>query len=55
MTHKHLHFLFISGLKVSYLFAGAAESGKSTLVKQMKIIHNEGFTLDELIAFKVRL
>ena len=32
---------------------GAAESGKSTLVKQMKIIHNEGFTVDELIAFKV--
>jgi hypothetical protein len=36
------------------IFTGAAESGKSTLVKQMKIIHNEGFTFDELLAFKVR-
>lgn len=37
---------------IKILLLGAAESGKSTLVKQMKIIHNEGFTVDELIAFK---
>lgn len=34
------------------LFSGAGESGKSTLVKQMKIIHNDGFTRDELESFK---
>lgn len=33
---------------------GAAESGKSTLVKQMKIIHSHGFTKQELTSFKVR-
>ncbi len=33
--------------------SGAGESGKSTLVKQMKIIHNEGFTINELMSFKV--
>lgn len=33
--------------------SGAAESGKSTLVKQMKIIHSNGFTKQELASFKV--
>lgn len=33
---------------------GAGESGKSTLVKQMKIIHNDGFSPHELHSFKVR-
>lgn len=33
--------------------SGAAEGGKSTLVKQMKIIHNDGFSYDELLSFKV--
>ncbi|XP_054635777.1 guanine nucleotide binding protein (G protein) alpha v1 isoform X2 [Dunckerocampus dactyliophorus] len=35
------------------LLLGAAESGKSTLVKQMKIIHSNGFTKQELSSFKV--
>lgn len=34
------------------LLLGAAESGKSTLVKQMKIIHSDGFTHSELCAFR---
>lgn len=34
------------------LLLGAAESGKSTLVKQMKIIHSDGFTQSELSAFR---
>ena len=32
---------------------GAGESGKSTLVKQMKIIHSDGFSKEELNSFKV--
>lgn len=34
---------------------GAAESGKSTLIKQIKIIHSRGFSKQELISFKVWL
>ncbi|RXN02201.1 Guanine nucleotide-binding protein G(o) subunit alpha [Acipenser ruthenus] len=37
---------------VKILMLGAAESGKSTLVKQMKIIHSHGFTHQELNSFK---
>lgn len=37
---------------VKILLLGAAESGKSTLVKQMKIIHSHGFTKQELSSFK---
>uniref|UniRef100_A0A668VUX4 Guanine nucleotide binding protein (G protein) alpha v1 n=1 Tax=Oreochromis aureus TaxID=47969 RepID=A0A668VUX4_OREAU len=37
---------------VKILILGAAESGKSTLVKQMKIIHSNGFTKQELCTFK---
>ncbi|XP_065809183.1 guanine nucleotide binding protein (G protein) alpha v1 [Labrus bergylta] len=37
---------------VKILLLGAAESGKSTLVKQMKIIHSNGFTKQELTSFK---
>lgn len=32
---------------------GAGESGKSTLVKQMKIIHGDGYKVNELNSFKV--
>uniref|UniRef100_A0A3B3SCJ5 Guanine nucleotide binding protein (G protein) alpha v1 n=1 Tax=Paramormyrops kingsleyae TaxID=1676925 RepID=A0A3B3SCJ5_9TELE len=38
---------------VKILMLGAAESGKSTLVKQMKIIHSHGFTKQELASFKL--
>ncbi|XP_026212621.1 guanine nucleotide-binding protein G(o) subunit alpha-like isoform X2 [Anabas testudineus] len=34
------------------LMLGAAESGKSTLIKQIKIIHSHGFSKQELISFK---
>lgn len=37
---------------IKILLLGAGESGKSTLVKQMKIIHNDGFTREELESFK---
>ncbi|CAK5261941.1 unnamed protein product [Mycena citricolor] len=34
------------------LLLGSGESGKSTIVKQMKIIHQDGFSRDELLAFR---
>lgn len=34
------------------LLLGAGESGKSTIVKQMKIIHQNGFTNEELMTFR---
>lgn len=34
-------------------FKGAGESGKSTVVKQMKIIHGDGYSQTELESFKV--
>lgn len=37
---------------IKILLLGAGESGKSTLVKQMKIIHADGFTLSELRSFR---
>lgn len=33
--------------------AGAGESGKSTIVKQMKIIHQNGYTKDELLLYRL--
>ncbi|XP_055754524.1 guanine nucleotide-binding protein G(o) subunit alpha-like [Salvelinus fontinalis] len=37
---------------IKILLLGATESGKSTMVKQMKIIHSHGFSKPELISFK---
>lgn len=42
-----------SGAKeVKVLLLGSGESGKSTIVKQMKILHNKGFTTEELYEYK---
>jgi len=34
------------------LLLGSGESGKSTIVKQMKIIHQNGYTVDELALYR---
>lgn len=35
------------------LIVGSGESGKSTIVKQMKIIHQNGYSTDELLNFRM--
>ncbi|KNZ62310.1 guanine nucleotide-binding protein alpha-3 subunit [Puccinia sorghi] len=37
------------------LLLGSGESGKSTIVKQMKIIHQNGYTREELLLFKLTI
>ena len=34
---------------------GSGESGKSTIVKQMKIIHQNGYTTEELLTFRTTI
>lgn len=35
-----------------YLITGAGESGKSTIVKQMKIIHEKGYNSEECLQYR---
>jgi len=37
------------------LISGSGESGKSTIVKQMKIIHQGGYPRDELILYRLTI
>lgn len=38
--------------EVRILLLGSGESGKSTITKQMKVIHQNGYSRDEMIAFR---
>lgn len=38
--------------EVKVLLLGSGESGKSTIVKQMKILHQNGYSKDELLEYK---
>jgi hypothetical protein len=40
------------GKEVRILLLGSGESGKSTIIKQMKIIHQNGYNREELLAFR---
>lgn len=51
-TVKLLLLGLCSGLRIAETKIGAGESGKSTLVKQMKIIHGDGYTQEELRSYK---
>ncbi|KAH9414015.1 Guanine nucleotide-binding protein subunit alpha-13, partial [Dermatophagoides pteronyssinus] len=42
----------ISNKIIKILILGTGESGKSTLVKQMKIIHNDGYNREEMLEFR---
>ena len=47
----HCYFLF----QVKLLLLGAGESGKSTFLKQMRIIHGYRFAPDELNEYKITI
>ena len=48
-VHLFYDFCFAS---LKLVITGSGESGKSTIVKQMKIIHKEGFTDAELAEYR---
>ena len=45
-------FIPFSNQSTSLFPPGSGESGKSTVVKQMKIIHQGGFTTDQLLEYR---
>jgi len=51
-THSFYVFQCSSRFPNTLIFVGSGESGKSTIVKQMKIIHKEGFSDAELAEYR---
>uniref|UniRef100_A0A915MCJ6 Guanine nucleotide-binding protein G(O) subunit alpha n=1 Tax=Meloidogyne javanica TaxID=6303 RepID=A0A915MCJ6_MELJA len=53
MIEKNLKEEFVHASRdIKLLLLGAGESGKSTIVKQMKIIHESGFTAEDYKQYK---
>ena len=48
----HQHRMKINKNILKMLLSGAGESGKSTIVKQMKIIHESGFTSEDFKQYR---
>ena len=48
-------YINLIAIEIALLSEGAGESGKSTLVKQIKIIHGDGFNQRELQDFAVSI
>lgn len=51
--HAHTHGTQTHDLIATH--TGSGESGKSTIVKQMKIIHQNGYSRDELLMFRLTI
>ena len=47
-----MHFLNLLQYQVKLLLLGAGESGKSTFLKQMRILHGEGYGKEDLLKFR---
>jgi guanine nucleotide-binding protein subunit alpha len=52
LAFSSLNYPLIHGRLMRIALIGSGESGKSTVVKQMKIIHQNGFTRDELMEYR---
>ena len=52
-TPRYTPFVYVFPFpSLTLLITGSGESGKSTIVKQMKIIHKDGFTDAELADYR---
>lgn len=52
LSYKERGDLYLHANRLWYT-SGSGESGKSTIVKQMKIIHQNGYTSDELMLYRL--
>ena len=50
---RHVLIRVLNGLCYGYISSGAGESGKSTFIKQMRIIHGAGYTSEDRKGFRI--
>jgi guanine nucleotide-binding protein G(i) subunit alpha len=58
VARHHIYLYTLKGRANGWLIwflIGSGESGKSTIVKQMKIIHQNGYSLDELALYRLTI